>query len=301
MDAPSPSSRPTMANRTPMRIGAYALAVRDLDKVSRFYQQMVGLEEMARSAQGATLGIGGVALLHLAHKPEAKPDDPKTAGLFHTAFILPTRRDLAEWYAHALRSGLAITRTGDHDVNEAIYYDDPEGNGGECYADRPPEVWKWADDGTVEIPTTKVDLDDLMRDAADRTGPWRAPAGMRIGHINLRVGQIRPSEEFFCKAVGLDHTGRRDIRAPGLGGTITFMSSGRYHHHVATNNFTSDGAPPRDPQRAGLLWFSIEVEGARTMQNLRKHRDAAGVAQRPVEGGFEVSDPWGTRIRFIAV
>jgi catechol 2,3-dioxygenase len=299
MDAPSPSSQPTMANRTPLRVGAYALAVRDLDGVSAFYQRIVGLEEMARSAKGVSLGIGGVALLHLEHRPDAKPDDQKTAGLFHTAFLMPTRRDLADWYLHALRCGLNVTRTGDHDVNEAIYYEDPEGNGCECYADRPPEVWKWQDDGTVDIPSTHVDLASLKRDAVNLTGPWRAPGGLRIGHINLRVGEIAPSEHFFCKAVGLDHTGRRDIRAPGVDGTITFMSSGRYHHHVATNNFSSDGAGPRDPQRAGLLWFALEAADAAKLNEVRDCLRAAGATITPVSGGFETPDPWGTRVRFV--
>lgn len=300
MDAANPSAQPTMASRTPLRIGAYALAVRDLDRCAAFYQEIVGLDVMARSARGASLGVGGVALLHLEHRPDAKPDDAREAGLFHTAFLMPTRRDLADWYLHTQRCGVTITRTGDHDVNEAIYYDDPEGNGCECYADRPPEVWKWAADGTVDIPTTTVDLESLVRDAGSSTdGPWRAPGGLRIGHINLRVGEIAPSEQFFCEAVGLDHTGRRDITFGRAGKTITFMSSGHYHHHVATNDFTSLGAGPRDPDRAGLSWFAIEANDVEALNKVRTRMRAHGKPAVEIEGGFETRDPWGTRVRFV--
>jgi len=169
MDAPSTSSQPTFANLTPLRIGTYALAVRDLEKVSAFYKRMIGLEEVGRTLSEIRLGIAGVTLLHLQHRPDAKPDDKRSAGLFHTAFLMPTWRDLACWYVHARAAGLQIERAADHDVNVAIYYDDPEGNGCECYADRPRETWKWAADGTVYIPSVPFDLDTLTREASAGT------------------------------------------------------------------------------------------------------------------------------------
>jgi catechol 2,3-dioxygenase len=297
MAAKSPSSEPTMANRTPLRIGAYALAVRDLEGVAAFYRRIVGLEVIARKAGEIRLGVPGVTLLHLEHRPEAEPDDPKAAGLFHTAFLMPTRADLADWYLHAQRCGLTVTRTGDHDVNEAIYYDDPEGNGCECYADRPPHLWRWADDGTIDIPSSPVDLDSLVRDARGDASTWQPPAGLRIGHINLRVGAVPPSEKFLCGVIGLDHTGRRDV--PALGGTITFMSSGRYHHHMATNDFLSRGAGRRDPARSGLSWLAIEADNDAVLNPVRARLAAAGLRLDPVDRGFETEDPWGTRIRFV--
>lgn len=298
MDEGSQQSALTIASRTPLRIGAYALAVRDLERVGAFYQRIVGLDPLARSGNEMRLGAGGVPLLHLEHRPDAAPDNSATAGLFHTAFLMPTRTDLADWYLHAERSGLNITRTGDHAVNEAIYFDDPEGNGCECYADRPPDVWRWAEDGTVDIPSSPVDIDSLKRDAGGRSAAeWRAPAGLRIGHVNLRVGAVAPSEQFLCRVIGLDHTGRREVAA--LGGTISFMSSGRYHHHVATNDFTSRGAGARDPARAGLAWFAIEAESAAVLAAVRARLAAAGARITPVESGFETEDPWRTRIRFL--
>src|SRR5690606_6858705 len=129
MDAAHPSAQANIAVAAPIHIGAYALAVRDLSRCLDFYHRAVGLDVMERAPDHAVLGTGGAALLHLERKPDATPDDNPTAGLFHAAFVMPTRADLARWYAHARRIGLSIARTGDHLVNEAIYYDAPEGNG----------------------------------------------------------------------------------------------------------------------------------------------------------------------------
>jgi catechol 2,3-dioxygenase len=300
MDAKNPSTHPTHPTRCPVHVGAYGLVVRDLDRCIAFYRQAVGLGLIRRSADEAVLGVGNTALLHLEHRPDAKPDEKSAAGLFHTAFLMPTRQDLADWYQHAQRIGLVIPRTGDHAVNEAIYFDDPEGNGCECYADRPAETWVWFEDNTVDITTgAPVDLADLAKLANPDRKEWSAPAGLRIGHINLRVGDTAQAEAFYCGPVGLDHTGRRDIDFSGKPNTITFMSSGRYHHHFAANNFFSRGAGMRDPQRSGLSWFSFVLDDADLLA-ARRRRVAAAAPVSETDGGFETTDPWGTRVRFTA-
>ena len=98
---------------------------------------MLGLSVLDRGKDGATLGAGGVPLVHLEHRPDAKPDDTRTAGLYHTAFLMPTRADLARWILHVARNKVPLTGASDHAVSEAIYLDDPEGNGIEVYHDRP--------------------------------------------------------------------------------------------------------------------------------------------------------------------
>lgn len=301
MDAANPSARPHMAVRAPLHIGCYALAVRDLGRVADFYRAAVGLDLMELTASRALLGAGGVPLLHLEHRADLKPDDKAAAGLFHAAFAMPTRGDLARWYRHAQRIGLAIARTGDHLVNEAIYFDDPEGNGCECYADRPPETWAWDAAGHCTIETGRpVDLQALARAAEGAEAPWRAPAGLRIGHINLRVGDCAAAERFYAGVIGLDFTGRRHIEFAGRPNTISFMSSGRYHHHLAANDFTSRGAGLRDPDRAGLSWFAFAHSRAIDGEAIKARLAAAGAAVAAIDGGFETRDPWGTRVRFVA-
>ena len=138
MDAPNPSATPTFASRTPLHIAAVGLIVRDLDRLTTFYRDALGLSVLGDSDNGATLGTGGVPLVQLEHRPGAKPDDPREAGLYHTAFLMPTRCDLALWIRHVARRKVALTGASDHAVSEAFYLDDPEGNGIEVYYDRPP-------------------------------------------------------------------------------------------------------------------------------------------------------------------
>src|SRR5689334_17682017 len=129
MDAPNPSAMPSFASRTPVHIGAVALAVRDLGRLASFYRDALGLVVLDQGADGAALGVGAVPILHLQHRPGLEPDDPREAGLYHTAFLMPTRADLARWIRHAAARKLPLTGASDHAVSEAFYLDDPEGNG----------------------------------------------------------------------------------------------------------------------------------------------------------------------------
>src|SRR5262245_59631552 len=97
MDAPNPSATPTAASRTPLHIGSVGLVVRDLELMSAYYRRMLGLVELERSQSDAKLGVGDVTLLELTQRPFALPDDTREAGLYHTAFLMPTRRDHARW------------------------------------------------------------------------------------------------------------------------------------------------------------------------------------------------------------
>src|ERR1043165_9224656 len=182
MDAPNPSSQVTYANRTPLRIGAVGLKARDLSRLTDFYSQAIGLQLIDRDARTARLGAGGVTLLELESAPTATPDDTRTAGLYHTAFLQPTRADLGRWLVHAARNRVLLTGAADHAVSEAIYLDDPEGNGIEVYRDRLPAEWNWTGD-RIRMGNERLDLDNIAAEADD--APYTgAPAGLRIGHIH---------------------------------------------------------------------------------------------------------------------
>jgi catechol 2,3-dioxygenase len=290
MDAPNPSATPTFANRTPLRIGAVGLIARNLDLLMAYYRDLLRLTVLERTDRVARLGAGGVMLLEIEHRPGAKPDDPSQAGLYHTAFLMPTRADLARWILHVARSRAPITGASDHDVSEAIYLDDPEGNGVEVYSDRPRE--QWTRDGRLILQRTDpLDIDAIIREVDPATAAYPgAPEGLRVGHIHLRVGDIAKAEEFYLGGLGLDLTRRRT--------GATFMSAGGYHHHVATNVWHSGGAERRDPDRAGLSWFKVEAENAAAFDAVTSRLAAAGAPLGTTAGGsIETADPWGTRIR----
>ncbi|MCD6072758.1 MAG: hypothetical protein K0S42_3274, partial [Microvirga sp.] len=252
---------------SPMRIGTVALTVRDLDTVSRFYQQVIGLAPVETGPGLARLGVGETVLLELRHDPAAPLASPRAAGLFHTAFLLPTRADLAQWLLHAAEQRVPLQGASDHLVSEAIYLADPEGNGIEVYWDRPSETWAWRD-GMVEMSTLALDLNSLA--ATVKTRDWHGlPAGSLIGHVHLQVGALEPSDRFYADLLGFDVM----TRYPGA----TFLGSGGYHHHLGTNIWNSRGAPVRSEPTTGLADVEI-VTDAGTFESLRSRLSPEQVA-----------------------
>jgi catechol 2,3-dioxygenase len=112
----------------------------------------------------------------------------------------------------------------------------------EVYWDRPSETWAWRD-GMIEMATLALDLTSLA--ASVRTRGWSGlPTGSCIGHVHLQVGALEPAEGFYAGLLGLEMV----CRYPGA----TFLSSGGYHHHLATNIWNSRGAPVRTEPTTGL-------------------------------------------------
>jgi catechol 2,3-dioxygenase len=131
------------------------------------------------------------------------------------------------------------------------------------------------------------DLDNLVEAGA---GTWvEAPDGMRIGHVHLRVGDIEQAEQFYRGVIGLEITLR--------GGGASFMSSGRYHHHIGSNVWNSAGAGRREADRAGLSWFSFEAADDDVYEALVARLSQAGAIVRRTTSAVETLDPWGTRVR----
>lgn len=249
------------------KIDHIALTVRDLPGMARFYETALGLRPMGGDGGAQRLGTGQQVLLELRGDAAARPRDPHQAGLFHTAFLLPTRGDLARWLRHAADSGVRLTGASDHGVSEAIYLDDPEGNGIEIYRDRPDT--KWVRDGDrVEMFTARLDLNDL---AADGPGTWDgAPLGTTIGHVHLQVGDLAQADSFLTGQLGLTET------FSGRGGG--WYGWNGYHHHIAGNVWNSRGAGPRDPAMAGLAQIALHA---------------------PDRAGDVLTDPWGTQFAML--
>ncbi|ANF57288.1 VOC family protein [Halotalea alkalilenta] len=260
-------------SQAPLAIERVTLVVNDLDKVSEYYQQMVGLELLKGDGTEHWLGAGDRTLLHLREDRAARRWSPREAGLFHTAFLLPNRADLGAWAQRAVDQRIAVSGASDHLVSEAIYLQDPEGNGIEIYTDRPRSSWHWKD-GLVEMTTEALDLEGLL---ASATGEWRgAPIGTIVGHVHLQVGEIAAAEDFYIQRMGFDLT----CRYPGG----SFFSTGGYHHHIATNVWNSRGAPSRTQPSTGLS----EIVLAATPAALER------LAPKQT-----LLDPWGNEIALV--
>ena len=247
-------------------IAHVALTVRDLPAMTRFYRDAIGLRPLSGDKMMQDLGAGGRVLLRLVADPAARPADPRDAGLFHTAFLLPDRAALGAWLRHAAETGVRLTGASDHGVSEALYLDDPEGNGIEIYRDRPAADWT-RDGARILMTTERLDMADL---AAAAEAPWRgAPDGSVVGHVHLQVGDLDQAHGFLTGDLDLTRT----FDAPGG----AWYGWDGYHHHLAANVWNSRGAGLRPEGRTGLHHVAVQ----------QQHRRDS-----------ETRDPWGNH--FIA-
>ena len=292
-NAAAQADEPSFAVTRPIHIHSVALKVRDLPMMTAFYNQVMGLDIHSRSESESVLGKDGQVLLTLKSRPSGEPDDGRSAGLFHTAFLMPDRASLGKWLIFAVKNGVPFTGFSDHRVSEALYLDDPEGNGIEVYADRAPETWAWNGD-RIAMTTERLDIDNLVNGLpGDAAMPYVAPSGFRIGHVHLRVGETAKAEDFYIGTAGLD------MMAKIPDASAIFLANGRYHHHIGANIWRSRGAGIRNETMNGLddLAFSVSEP---LMDGLRGRLQAAGADFQERGDTIEALDPWGTRVKFIS-
>lgn len=148
------------------RIGHIHLQVSDLQRALDFYTGTLGFDlVMMYGDQAAFISAGGYHHhigLNTWNSLGGPPAPKNAAGLYHTAILYPTRKDLAEIFKKVYESGYQITGASDHGVSEAIYMNDPDGNGVELYWDRPKEEWPVDDKGNLTMFTRPLDLNDLL-------------------------------------------------------------------------------------------------------------------------------------------
>ena len=225
-------------------LGAVYLTVADLGRSVAYYVEAIGLEPLDRGPRSAVLGAGGRTLVALVEAPGAMPATG-FCGLYHLALLVPERRDLASWLAHAARDEVALTGLSDHFVSEALYLSDPDGHGIEIYWDRPRE--RWEGQVAARLTTQRLDVDSLIGELEDpRTDPWRGlPAGTRMGHVHLKVADVPGTVRFYRDVLGFG-------LMAALGAQAAFLGAGGYHHHVGANTWESAGASPAPPGAAAL-------------------------------------------------
>ena len=154
-----------------MGIGHVHLKVSDLDRSVAFYTDVIGLEEQQRFGNSAAFLSSGGYHHHLGlntweSRGGARP--PRgTTGLYHVAFLYPTRTALARALAQVVRMGVPLVGAADHGVSEAIYLEDPDGNGIELYRDRAPQDWPRDKDGGLKMANAPLDLAALLAEAEE--------------------------------------------------------------------------------------------------------------------------------------
>lgn len=154
-------------------IGHVHLKVADLDRALAFYHGVLGFEVTQGYGQDAVFVSAGGYHHHIGLNTwESKggpPPAPGTTGLYHVAILYPTRAALADALRRLVRAGIPLTGAADHGVSEALYLNDPDGNGVELYWDRPREQWPRYSDGSLAMYTRRLDLEGLLEEPEAKT------------------------------------------------------------------------------------------------------------------------------------
>ena len=275
-----------------MRLGEVRLQVADLARSLEYYQQVLGLRLLERTGSTAVLGAFGSdePLVRLFERPGSTPVSQRgLLGLYHFAILLPDRAALGRFVTHLAEIGVRVG-SADHLVSEALYLRDPDGLGIEVYADRPRTAWL-VDDRQLRMASEPLDLVALVAAAGGER--WSGmPAGTRMGHVHLHVGDIERASRFYHAALGLD---RMVWNYPGA----LFLAAGGYHHHLGLNTWAGAGARAAGEGDARLLEWRLLLP-AEHANAARESVEAAGHQVTATDEGWRVLDPWGTTLHVVA-
>ncbi|MDF9748483.1 VOC family protein [Natrinema salsiterrestre] len=276
----TPSNTDTLPQGT--RIGRTALHVNDLNELTEFYRTVVGLSVLEESDTHSVLGVADTPLLVLEGDVDAPTRHQSAAGLYHTAFRVPSRAALGDTLAR-IRDHWQLGGASDHWVSEALYLTDPEGNGIEIYRDFPREDWPRSDDGRVRISTEPLDLDSIE---AAATGDTQAPPGTDIGHIHLEVSSLDAFRNFYVDTLGFEV----QTTVPDA----AFVSAGGYHHHIGANTWHHRTAPVNG---RGLSWFEVLVPNQGALNAVQLRLDGRDIPVTETDDGLVIHVPDEIEVR----
>jgi catechol 2,3-dioxygenase len=265
------------------RIGRTALRVTDLDEMTAFYRDVVGLGVLERSDTESTLGVEDTPLLVLEGDDNARKRHSSGAGLFHNAFRVPSRAALGD-VLDRIRNQWHLDGASDHGVSEALYLRDPEGNGIEIYRDFPREEWSVDDDGRVQLGTFPLDLDPVEAAARGNTGVL---PGTDVGHIHLEVSSLDAFRAFYVDLVGFE------VQTEGPG--AVFVSAGGYHHHIGANTWNHRSEPVGG---RGLSWFEIVLPDLATLEVLGERMGQSQYSRTEIGDGIAITGTDAIEVRF---
>jgi catechol 2,3-dioxygenase len=274
------------------------LNVNSLDRVLPFYTDVLGFKVHRReeSPDGPLVALGGGAhdLLRLTERPDA-PRPERTASMYHMAFLVKERVDLARWLQRIAETRTPVEGLVHHaPAAEAIYLPDPEGNTVELNWDPPREVWSQPGQAPFRG-NLPLDVDGLFALLEGQPTEWDGiPADTTFSHIHLYVGDLAACSRFYEGVLGFERTA-------AMGNQAVFVSAGGYHHHVAFNIWKGRGIRPQPKGAAGLRYYVVRLPDQAEFERVLGRVRAAGLQTEDVPqtangdtaGGVLVYDPAG--------
>ncbi|WP_067726636.1 VOC family protein [Oceanobacillus damuensis] len=270
-------------------VGEVNINVTNLEKSLTFYKDFMGFEVLKAEERKVVLTVdGNTPLLTLEQPDNVTPKAARTTGLYHFAILLPSRKDLSSFLKHIIQASNGQMRLGasDHYVSEALYFDDPDGNGIEVAHDKDSSEWNWKD-GQVSMATVALDGDGLL---AETDESWKGmPADTLMGHIHLHVSDLESARKFYVDGIGFEVV----TEFPGA----LFISHNGYHHHIGLNIWNGAGAPEPETNSVGLNWFTLNFPDEDTRSKTIEKLRAIGAPVNAEKDHYVTQDPSGNNIQ----
>ncbi len=270
---------------TIMHFQEVTLLIKDMKRSIEFYTQILGLHIMDQSQRQVVLSANQKdPLIILIEDRNALPLGI-TVGLYHFALLLPDRSSLAHVIQQLMDQRYPVTGASDHGVSEALYLDDPDGNGIEIYRDREESEWP-LEHGKMTMFTRAMDVENIMKELP-KSPYLHINERTIMGHLHFHVGHLKSAEDFYCKALGFQ---------PVLYymKSALFISDGGYHHHLGLNIWNGD-APLNSEKQVGLKSYALAIPKEKYPAFTRRLQDQR-VAIMVDESYKYLIDPLGQRI-----
>lgn len=278
----------TEPNIYPQKIN---LKVTNIQTSLQFYEGVLGFKVLHRTTNEASLTTDGEqVLVHLSQPDGIQKKEPRRTGLYHFAILLPSRNELAKIIRHFIKVNYPLQGASNHDVSEALYLADPDGNGIEIYADRAHKSWEWENDQIV-MGTNALDVQSIMSewDGSEWSG---MPKETIMGHIHLHVNNIEAARSFYCDGLGFEVV-------TSYGNQALFISTGKYHHHLGLNIWNGTMAVAPSTNSAGMAFFTLVFPKEKLEAALVRLR-AMNIEVDRNQDGYMVQDPAGNVMKLIA-
>mgnify|MGYP000999848728 FL=1 len=266
------------------------LNVKDLARQTAFYTQIIGLEIRNQTETEVILGAGGKALVHLK-QTKGEEAVQTSYGLYHMAILLPSREDLADVFKHIAELNYPFIGAADHGYSEALYLEDPEGNGIELYRDKPVADWDIREDGRIIGVTEELSAQEIY-DMGRKMNPFVIAPDTRMGHIHLSVKDSQLATAFYQSVLDLSDK----FTIP----SASWIASGDYHHHLAVNEWGGKALAKREKDMPGLAYYVVEVASKEGLVTIAERAKAYGAPVKWLSSNdFTFEDPDGivTRVR----
>jgi catechol 2,3-dioxygenase len=266
-------------NEKTLHVKQVSIVVSDLERSLSFYTDLIGLTVLKKAGSEAYLGADGKnPFLVLKEVKGARPSEDNV-GLYHFALLLPDRASFAQFLTHLAEEDYPVTGLSDHGISEAVYLDDPDGNGIEVAVDR------YDESGNVlkldRFGPKMVDLDDLLQNLQDLEFT-KLPAETILGHLHLHVSGIEEAKRFFVQGLGFAiQFNHRNL--------AVFVSSGDYHHHIGFNVWNGKDAKRRAEDQAGLESYVLSAP-QEELSGMISRLEGLGYAVTASEGWLALRD-----------